>query len=558
MKTPLWKDVALVVGGSALLFLALLSRDYIGDGVRWLPVMTGPGLPRPGDANHFLFPLLGWGAWRLAVGSGFSTLLASLSSRSPALVFFQGLNACLGAMGLGALHLLLRWSGVSRRSTWLAVGLTGLSHAYLLHATDMTEPMSSVPWMLLGAALVRRSPESRGARWGGGVLIGLAGSFYLTALGVCSLLACSVGLRFLRQRQPVRGLLAVAEVGVASVASFVVLLLSVRYAFVAVHGPGEELNSLTKLPTGSGLFGVVDPRHLVGAYFGFANAFAPLRDWEGASLLLRAAPGVLAYNLAVVAVFTLFLVALGRALRTAGVGFLRSERFPDAVGALVWTGGTYLLASFWSATYEKLWIGGVLGTALFLAVLLDASGPRERASRPAVLLAPLALLLLVSLLGGGVSRRVRTNEDLSEAIELSKHLQASDLVICDGWDMPSVYLSRVIEPPLPCWRVVDEMIGTGLNAETFAAKLQREIDQAHAAKRRVFFLGLLGLSEAEWKPFLGERLRLPYSVLAPYRSRAVVVMKVRGKKGVEQTLYRDCAGAGDGCPLGALSGPSVP
>ena len=35
----------------------------------------------------------------------------------------------------------------------LGVAITGLSHAYLLHATDMTEPMASVPWMVLGAAV---------------------------------------------------------------------------------------------------------------------------------------------------------------------------------------------------------------------------------------------------------------------------------------------------------------------------------------------------------------------------------------------------------------------
>jgi hypothetical protein len=507
---------------------------------------------------------VGWLPWRLATATGFSSLIGHLTDRPPALAFFQGLNAFFGAAGLVTLFLLLRWSGVSRRGAWLGVTITGLSHAYLLHATDMTEPMASVPWMVLGAAVVRRAPESRGARWLGGALVGLGAAFYLSALGICVLVGSTVGLRYLRRRQWVRGAVAVMEVGVAAVGCLGSILLLGR--LLAVAPPGHE-QSLTGIPTGSGLFGHFDPRHLVGAFFGFANAFAPLRDWLGAARLREAPPGVLAYNLALVAIFALLVLLVGLRARRAAPALLRSDKAADLAGALLWTASVYLLASFWSATYEKLWIGGVLGTVLFLCILFEGGGeaqPAPASAKPERLwrhwlpLAPLALLLLMSLGMGGVWRRVTMNENLRVATELSKRLQPSDVAICTGWDEPSFLLANVVTPSFQCWSIVDEMIATGRRADVFTERLQKVLDEARAGQRRIFFFGLLDMNELEWSRFNGNRLKLPYSVLDPYREHAIVVEKLRGKEGRELTLYQLCDAPAPGCPQTAPSATSGP
>lgn len=551
------RDLLLLFVGAALIFTSLLSRDYIGDGIRWLEEMTAPGLPAPGENNHFLTPYVGWGAWRLAVATGFSSLLEHLTDRPAALVCFQGLNALFGAAGLVALFLLLRWSGVSRRGCWLGVAITGLSHAYLLHATDMTEPMASVPWMVLGAAVVRRAPESRGARWLGGALAGLGAAFYLTALGVCVLMGSTVGLRYLRRRQWGRGVVAVAEVGLGAVGCLGAILLAGRLLVAVPHDLAGQDHGLVSIPTGSGMFGHFDPRHLVGAFFGFANAFAPLRDWLGAGRLRESPPGVLAYNLALVALCALFVLAVGLRMRRAAPGLLRSDKVADLTGALLWTGCTYVLASYWSATYEKLWIGGVLGTTVFLCILFESEEGRavEQPARSSegpwrqwLPLAPLALLLLMSLGAGGVWRRVTINEDLRVATELSHRLQPSDLAICTGWDATSGLLAHVVNPPFECWSIVDEMIATGLRADVFSERLQKRIDEAHAQQRRVFFLGLLDQSEEDWRRFNEARLKLPYSVLDRYRAHAVMTDKLRGKEGRELVLYQLCDVPAPGCP----------
>lgn len=565
MNTPpssasvLRRDLLVVFVGAALLFTNLLSREYIGDGIRWMEAMTAPRLPPPGENNHFLTPWVGWAAWRLAVATGFSSVLEHLTDRPAALVCFQGLNALFGAAGLVALFLLLRWSGVSRRGAWLGVTITGLSHAYLLHATDMTEPMASVPWMVLGAAVVRRAPESRGARWLGGALAGLGGAFYLTALGVCVLMGATVGVRYLRRRQWGPGLVAVAEVGLGAVGCLAAILVLGRLAIGGEQSAG--------IPTASGIFGQFDPRHLVGAFFGYANAFAPLRDWLGAGRLRESSPGVLAYNLSLVALFALFVLGVGPRLRRAAPALLRSEAVADLTGALLWTACTYVLASYWSATYEKLWIGGVLGTVIFLCILFEggeegrarepAGGTTEPLGRHWLPLAPLALLLLMSLGAGGVWRRMTTNEDLRVATELSRRLKPSDLAICSGWDAPSGLLAHVVTPSFHCWSIVEEMIATGLRAEVFTERLHKRIAEANAERRRVFFFGLLDQTEEDWHRFNGQHLKLPYSALDRYRGHAVVADRLRGKDGWELVLFQLCEVPAPGCPQPQPVDPSA-
>lgn len=45
---------------TSLAYVMLLSRQYIGDGIRWLPSVTSPDLPHSGGTNHLLFPYLFW------------------------------------------------------------------------------------------------------------------------------------------------------------------------------------------------------------------------------------------------------------------------------------------------------------------------------------------------------------------------------------------------------------------------------------------------------------------------------------------------------------------
>jgi hypothetical protein len=57
--------------------------------------------------------------------------------------------------------------------------------------------------------------------------------------------------------------------------------------------------------------------------------------------------------------------------------------------------------------------------------------------------------------------------------------------------------------------------------------LRREIDRTRQAGGKVYFLGLFDLSEEEWSVFMAQRLKLPYTLLQPYKRRATPVLTLR-------------------------------
>lgn len=507
-----WRWTLAIAMVSAAAYLALLSRQYIGDGVRYLPMVQPGAPPTLSGSSHFLFPALLWGAIRLGnIGEIFRWI--GSAERPAAIVVGQSMNAIFGGVALAALYRYLRHAGIGRsRATW-AAAVTGLAHAFALHATDMTEPMPSVAVSLIGAVMVRSAPALRSRRILGGAIIGLASSIYLSAAGIAALLAPAVMVSEIRGRRWRTAFFRCAEFGGAialtSVAVHVVGLL-------ALTGPGVPKGSMG-IDRAAGLFGVVSVRHLLGALLGFANAFAPLRDWQGGSQLFRASPWIVMYNAMLVLLSSALLVGIAEALMRSW-RMTSDQRQADLAGAVLWWAGVFLLASFWSPTYEKLWIGGTVATVILVSLLFDAdSEPWKRF----VLVAPLCFLAALSIVFGILPRRWKANTGLELAVRLRSTLRADDLVICPGWDAPSVYLAVVVSPHLRCLSLTDAAVSQQLEPASVERLLHDRVLAACSQHRRVIFLGLLDLTLDDWRPFYGDQLRLPYTLLAPYRADAI-------------------------------------
>lgn len=521
---------------TSLAYVMLLSRQYIGDGIRWLPSVTSPDLPHSGGTNHLLFPYLFWLIYH-------GTKIIGVSN--PPVLLLQSANAVFGAIGLSLLYLFLRASQIRRQAAIVGVILVGTSQAYLLHATDMTEPMPSVMPMLGGLLLVRLRWRSSPARCIGAACIGLAGAVYQTALFAlvpASMIAGagqwqeSVSIR--QQLRRICGaMLQIISTGAAVFAVLVVL--------VTVWSPSAETGSgvsaVIALP-GSGVHGRLDPRQLVGGMFGFANALAPLRDWAGASRLFSAGLFSAVYNLGLLSLALGFGLLLAFCLFAQRKAIARQRLWGDILGASCWLALVYLVASYWAGTYEKLWIGGVLAISILVAHALEGynvgSGIPRRTRDNALLAVQKALVGLVavfavlSLITGAVPRRLDTNYDLVAAQRITQLASAQDLLVCSGWENPCMYPSLLLSSPTPVFVLAGEAIAAGFSAEEVSRRLQAAIVQTTARGGRVLFIGTLDMSRAEWSPWLGQRFRLPYDLLAPYRSRALVLERInRGPHG---------------------------
>ena len=222
-------ESALLAGLTAGFYLLVLSRQYAGDGVRYLPELLD-ARPELGMNKHVMFPALFWGVAKIARSVGLLSALGASFARPPLLVICQGLNALLGAVGVATLYLWQRAAGGSRKIAFLLSGVLALSNAYALHATDMTEPIAAIPWVLGAAALVRLDPDRRFRLFLGGALVGIAATFYVSALLGCALLGSAAVRRLQETRSLARALSAALQILAAACVSYLLMFVLLSWS----------------------------------------------------------------------------------------------------------------------------------------------------------------------------------------------------------------------------------------------------------------------------------------------------------------------------------------
>jgi hypothetical protein len=537
----LTKECTLVALVTLVFYLLVLSRGYAGDGVRYLPELSGPR-PEFGMNLHVMFPALFWGVAEIGRKVGLTEVLGHQFQRPGLVVLCQSLSAALAALGVAAFHLWQRTAGGRVKPALLFCGVLALSNAYALHATDMTEPIAAVPWVLGAAALLRFYPGSLMPAAIAGALVGVGATFYLAALFGCALLGSVAVERYLTTGSWRRALGVATAIGGAAISTYVLLFVSLSWVLRPETPLVGVVASTVQFPTDHGLYGSIDPRHLVGAAFGFANGWAPLAAFEGAARLLESKPAVLAYNVGITFASVVFGLGLIATLVRHRAQILGRNSAGDVVGSLVWLTAVFLLAATWSPTYEKIWLFGVLATVCLVSTMFDRSEVRSRREWwPVCVMVSLAFC---SLTMGILPRRFGANRDLEGAAMLAARVLPSDLLICPGWDPTSMYYKTLNDPPRQCWAIVDNAVGAELDAKHVSDSLTAAITRAIEERRSVYFIGLLDLSEKDWEPFYERRLQMPFGLLSPYRAEAQLAFEIPGAGGATRPVFRYCGASG--------------
>jgi hypothetical protein len=535
-------DCVLLFSATLFLNLCMLSRHYVGDGVRYLPLLDLP-TPEIGMNKHVLFPAVFWAACRLAKASGLLSCFRDSFNRPAFLVLCQSLSAGFGAAGVTALYVWQRVAGGSRRISMFLAGVLALSNAYILHSTDMTEPIAAVPWLLAGAIVVRKHGGVRSARLLGGALVGIAAAFYISAVLGLALLASGPALRCLKLGRPIAAVVRIFDIGIGAVGSYLLVYITLNHLLQPSLSIFAIVSGSVKMSTDEGLFGSIDPRHLIGAVFGFANAWAPLRNYEGVSHILSTSWGTVAYNMTIGVVggiVAVFLIIGG--LRRYNELANAVDRY-DLLGAATWLIFVFALTAFWSPTYEKLWLFGSIATLCVASIVIDRS-PKERLRSNRLVFGGLSALAICSFACGVIPRRFGTNEDLVSAEILEQKVSAADFVVCPGWDLTSVYWKTLSRPPRTCWSFVDEAIASHYSPSVFEASLGDAVDRTLGHGGRVLFVGLLDIKPTDWAAFYGSRLKMPYEVLARYRGRAAPTLTFESEEAGLQVVFSYCGDRG--------------
>jgi hypothetical protein len=486
-----------------LVYLGLLSNNYIGDGIRWYHPATQSAVPPTGGVNHLAYPSLQW-LWYRAL-----SLLGWQGQDAVAVIArLQALNAIFGAIGVALFAAVLLRLGAGRRAATLAALGLGASYAFALHATDMTEVMPSFP-LAMAALLVALSSQSANSRLiapaVAAALLGLAASFYLTAI----LLAPAV----------VAALAIPSEIGDrirpwTAVRNprpwvFVVLLLGAAAILRAVASASQD--SLVNDPTAHGTFGDLTPAHVLGLTFGLANALFGLVGWKGGARFLKGGldPAQI-FDLIVttVAFVTLLIGAVWSFGAWRSTPALRRQILVLGLWFLIPLG----FAAWWENTYTKLWLLPIAGWWALLSMPLWG---RPHNGRWVI---ALTLVGVVAATDVGVHlgpNHFQPNAALSEADDIDRAVGANDLVVATGWDPVGVEFGTLYRKPYLSY--VESAYRYYGDQTRLASELNRRICGTLEKGGHVYAVALLDLSRDEWSDFLARRLHLDYDALARLR-----------------------------------------
>jgi hypothetical protein len=536
------RDALTIFALSTVGYVLLRSPIWIGDGIRYFPVVLGPRFPIDGGGNrHFLFPYQAWLVYHAVSALPFAGD-PNDPTRAGAVAILQGWNALMAGAGLAILYVWLRCT-VSRPAAFVGVAVTAFSNAFLLHATNMTEPMASVPPTLLGLLLVTRSPASHRCRLAAGVLIGIGSAFY--ALAAFSLIAAGVIVGLHRDesgkhRLNAKCILGTIEICAASAAVFA-SALAIPRLLGGSQGVVATVVGVTD-PGLMGMYGRFDVRHLIGAFGGLTNAVCALPQMNGLSQLFHLRKVAIARTLGTFMLNAAFLVGTAwvlyrnrRNLLLNGAG-QGAGRQVQAIAALAWFATIYVVAFYFLAGYDKIWFFAMFPLASLAALAFELCQEDHDWVRMALTVGPGLLLVLINVVFIAVPRRFARNEDLDAALRLQSLVQTNDLLVTPGWDAPSVYAGYALTRPLSCLRLTSEAIDTGFRPVEVADRFAAQARRARQEGGHIYFLGLLDLTPDQWEVFFGSQMHLPYALLDPYRRSAVPRTQIASTTG-DVTLF---------------------
>ena len=523
------------------LYLALLTQQYIGDGMRWYGAMAGLRPPELGGSNHLLYPLVGklWFAAGTALGLPASYALA------------QSMNAVLGGVALGFFCAIVQaWTG----RAWLALAATltlGLSRAFSQHGVDMTEPMPGVACVMAAIWLATRHALRPGPRTGlvlAGALLGLGGAIYQSNIIAVFGASALVGLA-----GPARGPRArwidAALVGLAAGVSAAALYL---FAFMTLGGArtlGEAfaLSVETESARTAGAYAEISLRRVGVLVFGLADSLYGIRGVDGLGTNLFARGLTREVLVALVATGCGVIVPAGIVVfyalrRRAARGEAQDGEGRTLLALLIWLVPQLGLALYFGGRYSKLWMLSLavilLMLCLMLAVLQRRAGRAPRDWRAATALFAGVWVLPVGFLGLAanlIPDHVTPQACAIDAVKIAALLKPQDLLVSDWGGLACAPEAKM---------ATFSLAASAFDRRLVAEDVRRDLDAAMAAARArggaVYVHGLLDLSAAEWEPFLGQRLGLPSTFLAPERARATpsLTLGATTPQGGAQSLWR--------------------
>ena len=505
------------------LFILLRSNDPLAaDGAfRCFSVFRDPRMAFA-ENNHALYPANIFVWTRLARFAGFN-----IASPQGFYSVAELMN-CFAAAG--CLTLFFQLSLMATLSNAVALAVTfglALTRAFLLHATNASEPMVAIFWSFLAVYLAARTfkTASRWTAFFSGVFFALAMATYQTAV-LFGPVAVLILWRSARPKSPSRALpsrlLTLAAFGGgAAIGSIAIYGCIANFRLHSASAGATSASVISGFFSDPGTVAYlnVSSSKLLNLPLGFLrNSYPVLVDFTGIRNFLRGSLPSVASVFFLLAAFTAFGVYY--AFRIAGLWKVLESRTRTAIlCGVVGVAFTLVPLLVWDPQYDKFWIQPLACLIFLLGISFQALD--SRFARPFFLARVIPALLLAGLLfnfSWVLRSHMSSIVELAEARRLSTLVARGDLVVGDWNGVSVLYHYAWLPPDTKFISFPSDAIRQGPRA---ILELEQSIQTTLASGGRVFFIGLLDNSKQSWDSFLGLRCGIPYSALDYYRTHSV-------------------------------------
>lgn len=505
-------QATLLALGFLLIFLALYSRDYMAvDGTtRCLAVSHRNEIFFHGN-NHLLFPVNVF-LWHKFLA--FFGLKAS--NKLDYIHLTTWMNALAAAGVLAIFYSLIKFVTKSTKYSLAITICYGFSRAFLMHATNASEPMVGLFWSVLAIKILVIALKKDYTK-----LIFLVGFlFALTMATYQSMVLLSPMTVLLCLQWPTTEDYKKLIYRLGYLFSGSIFGVATIYGYAYYTTGTKNLSSMIArffAVTGDSVYGSWALSKVLSLPIQFVRSILPI--WPGDFA------GIIGWFIETFGdnwVYWAYLVySLLFVLGTLLVFFVWQIRKEITTvekiaiqAALVGIILPLVAAAYWFPGYDKLWLQPNFCLVFLFGVLVKQASTLTRFNLflPAVLL--FVVLEISSNLFWLIPNHYQKNVALSCAEEVSKIVKSPpDLVIAD-WDHVSLLYGALWSYHIYSFPSAAEQRGVAVLAE-----VEKLIEETKQRGGKVYFLGLLDETEYTWSVFIGAR-GVPYESFDKYRQQS--------------------------------------
>ncbi len=503
-----------------LLFIVFISRDYMAvDGTTRCIEVSYRNEIFFHDNNHMLFPTNVFFWHKLLIFLGITA-----SDRIQYIHLTTAMNSLAASIVLALYFLLIKLLTNSTKYALVITACYGFSRAFLLHATNASEPMVGLLWSVLAITLL-----AIGLKKGYPKVAFLAGCLFALAMGTYQsmVLIGSLGLVLCLGLSDNEQPLTLKD----RLLRLFYLFSGSAFGVAAVYGSAYYYSGTRSLPLmiqrlvsvkGNNVYGSLSLWKFLTLPVQFLRNVFPIMPGDFSGIVGWAVENLndhwqywafLIYGLVL---FLILVIVLNwRKIKEAPI----DEKIA-VQAALAGAFTTLLAAGYWFPGYDKLWLQPNFCLIFAFGILIKNCFDSKYSVLNKLTIPIISIILLLEISSNFfwlTPSRFQENKALIAAQEVSQIVKSPPDLVIDDWDFVSLLYGALWSHHIYSFPSGAEQKGIAVLDD-----VKKLIEETKERGGKVYFIGVLDETEGTWSWFLGPR-GVPFHSLDEYRKKAKMV-----------------------------------